>query len=82
MVYCQIAQSNWVTEENLIKGLSKKVWVGFRETQKGQYSNLGQQSSPSLGLKGKRKGMVTKIQRQWLRGEVSLIETIAFGQGM
>ena len=58
-----LAQSNWVTEENLIKGVSVKVWVGFRETQKGLYSHLRKPSSPPLDLKGKREVMVTRIQR-------------------
>lgn len=47
-----------MTEENLIKGLSAKLWVGFKETQKQQYSNVGSLLQSSEGGEGPVIGTV------------------------
>lgn len=63
MVYCQIAQSYWVTEENLIKELHTEL-RGFRETTKGPCSNLGLATAITIARsKGTKERMVTRIQR-------------------
>lgn len=55
------AQSNVVIEENLIKGLSIKVWVGFRETQKRQYSNLGLATAITFPRPEGAKGQIVAV---------------------
>ena len=56
--------SNWVTEDSLIKGLFRRVWTGFRESNKVQSSTLGLVTP--LGLKRQGAGVVneTRDKRQ------------------
>lgn len=53
----EMARSNWVFEENLVKEIFAKLWEEFWEAKEGSCSSLGlasnsRESSPPVGPKG------------------------------